>query len=279
MEKFIFAALMPAAILFMCSATAISQDGKKMTSAYYFAHEDDDVDVVAKITADLRAGKEVFCIWMTNGNKAGDAAVRENETRSVMKLLGVPEDHLIFLGFPDQEAYMRIPEIVNSLSAVLEKIKPDEFMSHAYEGGNIDHDTVALTSAIVTKKLNIPVHYDFPDNNVYNGQTCIWKFLPGSPTPVQYTKMDAQLFDLKSKVIKLYKSQATSLNAYWLTSDKASFKKNGEPYRVAPDYDFTKPPAAEFRYNSTSRGKATIEMFLAAVSDYLSKNPLPLPQK
>lgn len=266
----LFLALSIVSLLTASALPCRSESKKPERVMYFFAHQDDEVDVVAKITADLRDGKDVIAVWETKGDKGGDPVVREKETRSVMKLLNVPEKNLIFLGYPDQGAYLHLAEIYRDLCKLIETYKPTEITSHAYEGGNIDHDAVAFVAAYASKRFGIR-HLEFPDNSVYKGRTLIWKFLPNTGGETLYTYMNDALFKLKMQVNRMYPSQATGLSYYELSMDKKSMKTKGEPYRVAPDYDFTKPPAEEFRYGITSKGHATYEMWSKAVSEFLSQ--------
>ncbi len=245
-------------------------DVKKTNVLYVFAHEDDEVDVTAKIASDLSSGKEVYCVWVTNGDKAGDPAVRQNESRTVMKLINVPQENLFFLGYPDQNAYRHLEDIVNDISKIVKKIAPSEIMSHAYEGGNIDHDVVSFVSTIAARRTSA-VHLEFPDSNVYEGRTQLWKFLPDDKNITLYTKLTDDSYKLKMKIMRMYPSQ-NYLSAYHLGVDWKSLRRDGEPYRMAPEYDYTSPPASELRYLATSKGTATFDMFKEAVEFYLIKN-------
>ena len=49
-------------------------------------------------------------------------------------------------------------------------------------------------------------------------------------------------------------------------------KTLGEPYRVAPDYDYLAPPAAELRYEATSKGEATYAMWHAAAVAFYERH-------
>ncbi|MEP6774553.1 MAG: PIG-L family deacetylase, partial [Chloroflexota bacterium] len=58
----------------------------------------------AGLTARARAaGETVWVLYMTNGDVAGytSGLVREDEAVAAQANLGVPEDHMIFLGYPD----------------------------------------------------------------------------------------------------------------------------------------------------------------------------------
>ncbi len=67
-------------------------------------HPDDDIITAAGVAARARAaGETVWVLYMTNGDLAGftSGLVREDEAVAAQAVLGVPEDHLIFLGYPD----------------------------------------------------------------------------------------------------------------------------------------------------------------------------------
>lgn len=247
------------------------EPAKTVTAMYVFAHQDDEVDVVGKIVTDLRKGVEVHCVWVTDGSHGGPADLREKESRAVMKLLGVPEENLHFLGFEDQNAQRFLLEISQKLIEIARYLEPAEIMSHAYEGGNIDHDAVAFVSSLAAKDVK-SLHYEFPDSNIYQGKTQLCRFLPDGKSPTLYTRLDKELYRLKMKTMKMYPSQATSLSTYDLAMDKKELKTKGEPYRVVPEYDFTAPPAAELRYAGTSRRTATLDMWLDAIKEFYKNN-------
>ncbi len=187
-----------------------------------------------------------------------------------MKLIGVPRNNLYFLGYPDQNSHKHLEKIVNDLSKITDVIAPKEIIAQAYEGGNIDHDVVSFVSALAAKRVGA-VLFEFPDSNVYNGKTQLWKFLPNDNHETLYTKLSEEGCKLKKQVMRMYPSQ-NYLSAYQLGADWKSLKKDGEPYRVAPEHDYTSPPAAELRYLATSKGTATFDMFKEAVETYLYKN-------
>jgi LmbE family N-acetylglucosaminyl deacetylase len=269
--RFSILLLLPAALSLIASQafSADKASAPKPTAALYvFAHEDDELDVAAKIVTDMRDGKEVYCAWVTDGSKGGATAeVREKESRAVMEYLKVPADHLFYLGYPDQGAFEHLKEIIADLSKIADKINPASIMSHAYEGGNIDHDSVSFVSSAVAKKRGI-VHYEFPDSNVYQGKTQIFVFLPDGKSPTLYVPLDAALYNTKMHLLKMYPSQQGSMSSYEWSVDKKHLKKFGEPYRVAPDYDYMQPPAAELRYIATSKGLRKFDDWLKKMKEF-----------
>ena len=68
-------------------------------------HEDDDLNVLGGVTEEyVRHGSEVFVVFMTNGDNHCAGEIRIAEAIDLYRHLGIPEDHVIFLGYGD---YMR----------------------------------------------------------------------------------------------------------------------------------------------------------------------------
>ena len=186
----------------------------------------------------------------------------------VRLMLGVPDRNLFFLGYPDQEAYKYLEAALADVEKLVQRLSPIEFTAHAYEGGNIDHDAVAFIAALAARRFDVPL-FEFPDSNMYQGRARVWTFLPRDDTPTLYTRLDKKLYGLRMRVQHSYPNQAASLSFYDFAMDKKSFIKNGEPYRAAPAYDFTKPPAPEVRYSITSQGLVTVDMWIEAARAFL----------
>ena len=65
-------------------------------------HEDDDLNVLGGVTEEyVRHGSEVFVVFMTNGDYHCAGEIRIAEAIDLYRYLGVPEDHVIFLGYGD----------------------------------------------------------------------------------------------------------------------------------------------------------------------------------
>lgn len=66
-------------------------------------HEDDELNIAGGVIEEyLRYGSQVTLLFTTNGDYLGKGEQRLKEARRVAGMLGVPEDHLIFLGYGDQ---------------------------------------------------------------------------------------------------------------------------------------------------------------------------------
>ena len=66
-------------------------------------HQDDDINVLGGVMEEyVKYGSEVRVVFSTNGDYAGLAEVRFQEALNALGNAGIPEDHVIFLGYGDQ---------------------------------------------------------------------------------------------------------------------------------------------------------------------------------
>ena len=65
-------------------------------------HQDDDINVLGGVMEEyVKYGSEVFVVFSTNGDYHDLALERLQEAIDVMEFIGIPEDHVIFLGYGD----------------------------------------------------------------------------------------------------------------------------------------------------------------------------------
>lgn len=65
-------------------------------------HQDDDINILGGVMEEyVRYGSDLYGVFITNGDYAGLAETRYREAVSVFAEIGVPEDHVIFLGYGD----------------------------------------------------------------------------------------------------------------------------------------------------------------------------------
>lgn len=66
-------------------------------------HQDDDFNVLGGVIEEyIKYGSEVHVVFSTNGDYYGKAEIRAREACNALGYLGVPEDHIIYLGYGDQ---------------------------------------------------------------------------------------------------------------------------------------------------------------------------------
>lgn len=266
-----------AAIVFsvILSSPAMSAEDQARDDAqrvlYIFAHQDDEALIIAKMAYDLHVGKKVYAIWVTDGAGTAPPKIRKQESIAVMKHIGVPVEQLFFLNYPDRDSWKYLDDVLGDVTAIAGELQPAEITSNAYEGGNIDHDVVNLVASITASRLpDRPVHYDFPLYNSYKGSYRVGEFIPFDGAETQYTRLNKYLYNLKNDVLDYYESQAAIIQGLKMFFPKKELKKYGEPYRVAPEYDYRKPPADEAPgYEMNARNPVKFKDWESAVVPFL----------
>lgn len=240
---------------------------------YIFAHQDDEVPILPKLAVDVRNERDVRIIWITDGAGTAPPSVREKESRSVMDMVGIPQDNLYFLGHPDMYSYKHLDMAYRDVMEIAGKHSFVEVTTNAYEGGNIDHDVCSLMGSFVHREIESkPVHYEFPLYNAYKGNYRVAKFIPRDDTETLYVKLDKELAELMISSLDMYPSQAEIIKMLKIFVNKKNLKKKGIPYRVSPKYDYTKPPTdGTLGYELNARSPVTFEEWEEAVAAFLNK--------
>lgn len=242
---------------------------------YIFAHQDDESLIIAKMRQDVRTGRSVHAIWITDGSGTANPALRETESRNVMKHIGVPDENIYFLGYKDRESWKSLDAVLADVLRIAKQIQPAEIVANAYEGGNIDHDVAALMGTIAARTVpGIRAHYEFPLYNSWSGQYQVNKFLPRDDVETLYTELDGELGNLKMNVVDMYPTQADIVDTLKLMIDKKKLKKFGEPYRPVPAYDYTeRPMQGALLYEGNARNPVSFSDWLSAVAPFLESLP------
>lgn len=215
-------------------------------SLYIFAHQDDELLALHKVILDLRAGISVHVVWITDGGKSADPALRQQESRKVMQMAGVPDPNLHFLGFPDAESYRHMRAAYEQVVAIDASNHFAQVVSPAYEGGNIDHDVAAFVAGqIAAHSPSIRLHLEYPLYNRYHGHRRVGVFLPSLQTDPHYITLDEETRSKVRHAIALYRSERLPLFLMGLAADKQALLDHGAPYRRAPAYDFMHRPSHE----------------------------------
>lgn len=213
---------------------------------YVFAHQDDELLALHKLHLDIKSGKNVHAVWITDGGKSANPARREKESRTVMGIIGVKPQNLHFFGFPDQSSNRWLKQAYERLVLLNRSHAFTEIVSPTYEGGNIDHDVAAFLSAQLTAASPAhPVHVEYPLYNRYKGKRQIGSFLPGREAPAYYLKVEDDTRELAKKAMKEYRSQRMGLFLMEFVTDKQAIINRGVQYRIAPPFDFLKRPTDE----------------------------------
>jgi LmbE family N-acetylglucosaminyl deacetylase len=228
-------------------ATVRRGEGELMIVA---AHPDDDVIGAGALMARI---PRVRVVYATDGAPRDGrdarthgfadiveyAAARQREARAALALAGVDPDCIAWLGVPDQRATFALDGLAASIAELIRAHAPALVLTHASEGGHPDHDATAFAVhaafALVRRapaRSPVPSLAEFasyhggPDGGRDNG------FLP-SGCPALDIELDERERRLKAAMFACHASQAAVLG---------SFDVDRERFRLAPRYDFARPP-------------------------------------
>lgn len=167
------------------------------------------------------------------------AAARNKEVLKALGCAGVEPKQYKNLGITDKEAFYSLAKIARLVEGLVDEFAPDMILTHPYEGGHPDHDATAFGVHAAMKLIGKkggkkPRLIEFTS---YHGRRCrmiMAEFLPPEDVEVVLIlrlSKEERLF--KKKLLSAFASQQGILN---------QFPINLEKYRLAPRYDFLRPP-------------------------------------
>jgi LmbE family N-acetylglucosaminyl deacetylase len=187
-------------------------------------HMDDEVLACGGTLAQLRQKDRVHLIYATDGSRSPapvltglDSAapdlgeMRVQESRRALKLLGIPQENLHFLGFPEARLRNCRREYSEALINLVRKIKPDHILAPFRYDRHSDHlvvnraTTAALRSGVVRAQLS--------EYFVYHR----WRLLTGGDVRKYIHSKHLIRIDIKNEsaikrqALACFKSQTTKL--------------------------------------------------------------------
>ena len=143
------------------------------------------------------------------------------------------------LNVPDQDATFALVSLTHSLEQIIEAGHWDFVVTHPYEGGHPDHDSVAFAvhcacQRVANRTGSAPTILEATSYHDEGGEMVYGRFLhhqgAGQPFSIALSEEEKTR---KAAMFDCYPSQATLLK---------SFPKDVETFRHAPPYDFLAPP-------------------------------------
>ncbi len=127
---------------------------------FIFSHYDDEFGLFNVIENSTKKNKNVFVLYLTNGLTKQETKnikklkKRESESLQILLKLGVKKENIILLGkklnITVYDLYKKLDIAYKNINALLKKLKGNYFVyTHAWEGGNEDHDA----SFVIVKKI------------------------------------------------------------------------------------------------------------------------------
>jgi len=143
------------------------------------------------------------------------------------------------LGFPDQEASLNLIEMTQRVAHEIADHDPEVIFTHPYEGGHPDHDACAFAvhNAVALNRARgggrpLVIEADFYHEGRGGFQVGGFLEQDGYMPEIIYELSEAERM-LKSKLVACFTTQRETLKA---------FDDVAERFRIAPVYDFTRPP-------------------------------------
>ena len=190
------------------------------------AHPDDiELGCGGTLFKSSQMGKHVVAVFLTRGEKSGDATVRANESTEALRVLGVTDVH--FLNFRDTE----IPgsfEAIDSLEKFEVKYNPDMVLTHTINDMHQDHRQVGWLTLSAFRNASKILAYETP------------RVQPGLFSPVFFVDITGAL-DKKWEALRCHVSQKKKRYlAYESTVNLASFRGNQAGVKEAEAFEVVK---------------------------------------
>ena len=140
---------------------------------FILSHQDDEFGVFESIYKSIQKKNKIYIFYMTNGEigryiDKNKFSRRDKESLKVLKKLGIRKQNIIFFGrknnIPTCCLFKNLNKAYKILDQFFTKIGGNlTIYTHAYEGGNEDHDACnILISKLLKNNKNIKFAYQFP---------------------------------------------------------------------------------------------------------------------
>jgi LmbE family N-acetylglucosaminyl deacetylase len=206
------------------------------------AHPDDETIGAGAQLANLR---DPMLVQVTDGapRKLGSArkdyiSTRREELAAALRKGGAPSIERFELGAVDQEASLNLAGLTAQLAHLLVERPAEVILTHPYEGGHPDHDATAFAvhaamRVIMRERGQIPLLMEFTSYHAGPGGMIAGEFLPFEGCRETAVVLTAEARRRKEEMLDCFVSQREMLRHFGLGYER---------FRLAPPYDFTRPP-------------------------------------
>lgn len=226
---------------------AANTSGPSLRLAILAAHPDDETIGASTLMSRFPNTEIIFLtdgapresrLWSPDfrGSRDEYARLRRSEAEQTSALAGVPAKRIHWLGAVDQEGIHSTSELSKSVSDLLADVRPDVLVTHPYEGGHPDHDAAALVARVALAQLPAdrgPLLIEMTSYHACNCQCVTGEFLNSDRQSIINIELSEAERSRKKEMFAAYSSQRMVLSAFGI---------DNESFRLAPMYDFLRPP-------------------------------------
>ena len=178
------------ALLLLCRAAVLAQPinppdintWRGKTVMVFAPHPDDDLAAAGTMAKLIKNGNKVYIVIYTMGNKGSRdlemtserlAQIRKREDLAANKIVGIPPENIIWLGYDDGELeYVPQKELVEKGCYLIRKYRPDAVFSidpgqPSLKWLKTDHRMSAIISVDAARAA--AYHLYFPNHRIYEG--------------------------------------------------------------------------------------------------------------
>jgi LmbE family N-acetylglucosaminyl deacetylase len=230
-----------------------------MRVVYIFAHHDDELGAWPLIRKYVSLGAKQTFIYMTACGEGDIPPMRQRETLSTMQACGVVAPDCRFLGhahgIPTYHLHEHLQRARDLLREIVIAMAPDALVTHAWEGGHIDHDMgYALTCWLMAQMQSLPEAYQF---SLYNMRGLRWPVFRGANPipengPVLKARMSAREWLSYFLAVRHHPSQWKVMAPLWPAMMVTFALRRGFYYqRIIPARVNERPHAGLLMYEQT----------------------------
>jgi N-acetylglucosamine malate deacetylase 2 len=236
----------------------------------FVAHPDDET---IGCSALLQRASEALVVFAVDGapphygfeSKFGSLRnYSETRFREASRALGlIPHCSLLRLSAPDgtwfvdQHLFLNLPEAFRSLLPIASEFAPDLLVSHAFEGGHIDHDACHVLAKQTARALNLR-YFEFP---------LYWRSERGQDIFQRFRENHADEFVLKLTPPQLLLKRGMLAEYQTQQSIASVFQPQTERFRPMIQDDFTKPTWSGYPFENRRR-QLRAELFFRKIEDF-----------
>jgi N-acetylglucosamine malate deacetylase 2 len=220
-------------------------EGTPPRTVLLVAHPDDETIGASVLLATFPQIRVVYLtdgaprdskLWSADacGSRDEYAAMRRTEVQRALSHVSIPANQVDWLGGIDQEAILAASTLTAKFSEYLSLHGADAVITHAYEGGHPDHDAAALIARLAISQSSAEtLLIEMTSYHARAGRCVTGEFLHSDPSSELVIELSEEQRLRKSQMLAAHSSQRAVL---------AGFGVDRERFRLAPAYDFSKPP-------------------------------------